>query len=389
MRARTAPRRVAGTAIGVLLAVVFSAGPAAAAPPDGQVPADQVAQLADQLARAQAAADSAHAQSALALDEYQVRNERFTAARTAADQATAAAASAEADLQASRADLHDFARRSYMSHSTYAGAAALLTSGSPTEFVDRTVLLNAAGAYGTDAVGRFTAARDSSGQAQAAAQAALADATGLQQAAADALTRAENAERAARQQATDLAAERERLQQEIDAAQAALAATPVAAAPAPAPAPATNMDPVLRTEAGPGSPQAAQDAIEAALTQLGTPYSWGGGGTAGPGPGIDLDTGVVGYDCSALTQYAYGRAGVSVPRTSREQFTNLPKVAKADLQPGDLVFWAHNPADPTTIHHVALYLGGGKVVQAPESGDVVRISDIWWTGYAGAVRPTA
>jgi cell wall-associated NlpC family hydrolase len=63
-------------------------------------------------------------------------------------------------------------------------------------------------------------------------------------------------------------------------------------------------------------------------------------------------------------------------------------VPTADLQPGDLVFWATNPADPRTIHHVALYLNRGRVLQAPGSGDIVKVSNMWWTGYAGAVRPT-
>jgi cell wall-associated NlpC family hydrolase len=53
------------------------------------------------------------------------------------------------------------------------------------------------------------------------------------------------------------------------------------------------------------------------------------------------------------------------------------------------VFWATNPADPGTIHHVAIYLGGGKMVEAPESGDVVKVSNMRWKGYAGAVRPSA
>ena len=82
-------------------------------------------------------------------------------------------------------------------------------------------------------------------------------------------------------------------------------------------------------------------------------------------------------------------ADIDIPRNSRSQYAALPKVAKADLQPGDLVFWAYDPGDPSTIYHVAIYLGGGKVIQAPHSGDVVKISKMWTTGYAGAVRPAA
>jgi len=64
-------------------------------------------------------------------------------------------------------------------------------------------------------------------------------------------------------------------------------------------------------------------------------------------------------------------------------------VASSDLQAGDLVFWGTNPSDPNSITHVALYLGNGTVVQAPESGDVVKVSPMWWRGYVGAARPSA
>jgi cell wall-associated NlpC family hydrolase len=133
----------------------------------------------------------------------------------------------------------------------------------------------------------------------------------------------------------------------------------------------------------------AQQAIDAAKAYLGTPYAWGGGGTRGPGPGLAPDEGVVGFDCSGLTQYAYARAGISIPRNSRAQYSALAKVSSDDLKPGDLVFWGSDSSDPESIEHVALYLGGNKVVQAPQSGDVVKVSTMWWSGYVGAVRPSA
>jgi peptidoglycan DL-endopeptidase RipA len=130
-------------------------------------------------------------------------------------------------------------------------------------------------------------------------------------------------------------------------------------------------------------------AIDAAMAQRGLPYAWGGGGTRGPGPGQAPDLGVVGFDCSGLTQYAYARAGIPIPRNSRAQYAALPKVDSDDLRPGDLVFWATSPADPGTIHHVAIYLGNEKMVEAPESGDIIKVSTMRWRGYAGAVRPSA
>jgi peptidoglycan DL-endopeptidase CwlO len=119
--------------------------------------------------------------------------------------------------------------------------------------------------------------------------------------------------------------------------------------------------------------RAAATAVAFAMAQLGKPYQWG---AEGPGS----------FDCSGLTSAAYLAAGVVIPRVSVDQFNAGPHVAVADLLPGDLVFYADNPLDPATIHHVGLYIGKGLMVHAPHTGDVVRIASIWRTGYAGAVR---
>ena len=121
------------------------------------------------------------------------------------------------------------------------------------------------------------------------------------------------------------------------------------------------------------SPLAAA-ALAFAQSQLGKPYLWG---ATGPGA----------FDCSGLTGAAYDAAGLHLPRTSRQQWFAGPHVALADLQPGDLLFWASNTADPGSIHHVALYAGNGLMVAAPHSGDVVKVAPIYLDGYIGAVRP--
>ena len=97
---------------------------------------------------------------------------------------------------------------------------------------------------------------------------------------------------------------------------------------------------------------------------------------------------MVGFDCSGLTRFAYAQADVGVARNSRAQYATLPKVARGDLQPGDLVFWANDVTDPGTIHHVALYLGGNRIVEAPHSGARVSVRPMYWSGYIGAARPT-
>ena len=97
-------------------------------------------------------------------------------------------------------------------------------------------------------------------------------------------------------------------------------------------------------------------AIRFACGKLGTPYLWGGTGPR--------------YDCSGLTQAAWAKAGVSLPRTAAQQYTTYTRVDYAHLQPGDLVFFEAG------IGHEGMYLGGGKMVHSPHTGDVVKISDI-------------
>jgi len=129
--------------------------------------------------------------------------------------------------------------------------------------------------------------------------------------------------------------------------------------------------------AGAPTKQAA-NAVNAAMSQLGKPYVWGA-----QGPDA--------YDCSGLMLWAYNQAGVSIMRTSQTQFTSQPHVNnKADLKPGDLVYF-NTEAGPGPTH-VGMYIGGGKFVQAPHTGDVVKVSNLndpyYTQTYAGATRPT-
>ena len=96
------------------------------------------------------------------------------------------------------------------------------------------------------------------------------------------------------------------------------------------------------------------------------------------------------YDCSGLMLQAYRAGGLQLPRTSREQWFSGPRVWNVgDLQPGDLVFYAYNLADPSTIHHVGIYIGAGNMIDAPYTGAVVRITPFLRGDFIGAVRPTA
>lgn len=130
----------------------------------------------------------------------------------------------------------------------------------------------------------------------------------------------------------------------------------------------SELQPVPRADSA-----VAQKAIAFAESKLGLPYQWGGTGPL--------------YDCSGLTQAAYAAAGVRLSRTSREQYWNGPKVALADLQPGDLVFYARDVNDPATIGHLGLYVGGGRMIEAARTGTFIRYASIDRPGFIGAVRP--
>ena len=112
-----------------------------------------------------------------------------------------------------------------------------------------------------------------------------------------------------------------------------------------------------------------------ALTQLGKPYLWGG---AGPGS----------YDCSGLTMVAWAHAGVQLLHYTGYQWQEGPHVPLSQLRRGDLLFYATNTSDPSTIHHVAIYIGNGMMVNAPFTGAFVRIDSMYQPGgLIGAVRP--
>ncbi|CEO13017.1 cell wall hydrolase [[Clostridium] sordellii] len=120
---------------------------------------------------------------------------------------------------------------------------------------------------------------------------------------------------------------------------------------------------------------AASAVVNMAYSKLGSPYVWGA-----EGPNT--------FDCSGLTSYVFrNAAGVSLPRTSGSQYGVGTSVSKANLQPGDLVFFSTGGGG---ISHVGIYVGGGQMIHAPQSGDVVKVSNInssyWQNAYVGAKR---
>jgi len=164
------------------------------------------------------------------------------------------------------------------------------------------------------------------------------------------------------------AAQQRRLAQERAAAAAAAARR---AAESSVASPGVVL-PVVATARG--TTAGAARAIAYAKRQLGKPYVYA---AAGPDS----------FDCSGLTMRAWQAGGVSLPHWSVAQYEQSQPVSPSQARPGDLVFFASNPNDYRTIYHVALYLGGGMMIEAPHTGDVVKIIAVYPYDLFGYARP--
>jgi cell wall-associated NlpC family hydrolase len=308
---------------------------------------------------------------------------RQQAAAVAADRALA---DAQGQLQALDGQIREVARTAWTGgNDTFAGLELLLTSDSADEFVSSLATLDQIAGHTTDVLARVGEAAADAQRAQAEADAAEADAqrtlddlsaqeAQLEDDIADyqaqfaALTAAEQQAALAAQSGAEAAAETGAGTAAAGGPAGATAggsagdSAPVAqaAAPAPAPAPAA---------AGGGS-GAAQAAVQTALAQVGDPYVWGAGGPNA-------------FDCSGLTQYAYAAAGISLPHSSRMQSQMGTAVTRAQLQPGDLLFY-YSP-----VSHVSMYIGNGQMVHASTSGVPVKVVSIDSMGGITAMRRIA
>lgn len=121
--------------------------------------------------------------------------------------------------------------------------------------------------------------------------------------------------------------------------------------------------------------QASEFVIRRAMSQLGVPYSWGGGNANGPARGIDQGAGTVGFDCSGLMLYAFAGVGIKLDHYSGSQYNAGRKVPSSQMQRGDLIFYGSNASQ-----HEAMYLGDGMMIEAPYTGSVVKISPVRTSG---------
>ncbi len=366
MKTRPAVRWATGLLLGGLLASgTVQASPVAVASPLGDA--------RSRAAALRAQVDDLTTQAEIATEQYDETYAKLGKAVNAHIEAQRALDAAKAASGASNDQKSLRARALYMSGGPSAIYATVLSSGSLTDVANRVHQVQVV------MVGDARQVRDASQAVQrlADAEKALASSETLANALQKQVTKQADKvnELLGRTQALLAAADQQvrvLAEQQRQAAAAAAAARAAAALAAARYAAGTDVGTLPDVPASP----LAKAALAFAQQQLGKPYLWGA-------------TGPASFDCSGLTGAAYAAAGLTLPRTSREQWYSGPHVALGQLEPGDLLFWAHDVNDPSTIHHVALYAGNDLMVAAPHSGDVVRVQPVYLDGYIGAVRPGA
>jgi peptidoglycan DL-endopeptidase RipA len=126
--------------------------------------------------------------------------------------------------------------------------------------------------------------------------------------------------------------------------------------------------------------QASEFVIRRAMSQIGVPYSWGGGDANGPSRGIDQGANTVGFDCSGLMLYAFAGVGIKLPHYSGSQYNAGRKIPSSQMRRGDLIFYG-----PNASQHEAMYLGSGMMLEAPYTGSQVRVAPVRTSGMTAYV----
>jgi cell wall-associated NlpC family hydrolase len=347
------------------------------------------------VAEAQAQLDALDNQAEIASEQYNGAQDRLTQALQTASAATAAAGRAHSEVVTEQGKVGALAAESYESGGLSQGLAIILNTTDPSQAMTRVSMLQQlstsqssllAAARSADQVYQQSSAAAS--QATATAQELSADlvqkqaqinaaVTQSQQVLAK-LTAAQRAELIAAQKAKEAAdqAEAQIALAAFNKAQAAQAAASRAAvsraatARAATAAAAANRA-LVKTVALPqswGGSSVAQRAVAAAMTRLGDRYVFGA-------------TGPSRFDCSGLVQWAYRQAGIGTTHYTGTLYNDYRHIPESQLKPGDLVFFYRDH------HHVGIYIGNGLMINAPHTGDVVRIASISAHGYySGAVR---
>ena len=352
---------IAVAAIGGLLALTAVTSTAANADPLGDAHA-QARQLQAQVAHLQL-------QVEIASEQFDGAQAHLAELVTEQAQATHVATAARATANSARAVADSRARALYMSGGTIGLYASVLSGQNPSQLLAGLHSVQAISSAGTQALLTVAASEKTAEAADAEVATLRTQQDALTAQAANASATVENALAEQEQALADTNAEVITLEAQLAAQLAAQQKAQDAHTLAVARQAAAAVG--LLT----GNPsRLALTVIAAAGSQLGKPYVFGGSGP---------DT----WDCSGLTQWAFSRAGVVLPRTAADQYAAIPtKIGLGILEPGDLLFWATDTTDPTTIHHVAIYVGGGMMLAAPHAGANVQVQPVYLDGYFGAAR---
>jgi cell wall-associated NlpC family hydrolase len=345
-----------------------------------------VGALEEQLAAARAGLRQLQVEASQAVEAYDAAVARLHLAQASERAAVTRQERAAADARTARTELGRWAAATYRAGGPMAGWSAVLSAGGATELIRRAAAIQFVGAARTAALARAGVALAVADQTRLAAEQALDTVTSSALVTAQARTVLLDSLDARRveveglegeqQQLLALLAARQRTTIEREAARPAAAepGTPPAAAGWSLPDPVPGQQHPAEQPAPRGTEEGGRRAVAFALAQVGKPYLW-----AGAGPDS--------FDCSGLTMRAWEQAGVPLPHYSAGQAQLVLPVPWDGIRPGDLVFFATNPRDITTVYHVALYVGDGLVVEAPRPGTHVRVAPVWQPGLLGAGRP--
>ena len=357
--------------------------------------AAEVGRTKARLAQANGELDRLAASAALAVERYNGELVKLERARSAHAEARRRVDEASRRMAAAQAELAGFAADAYRVNTGFSSWSAVVAGdGGPQGFMDRAGLVEMLAQRRAGALQRVEAARGVADIFQRQAQAAYDEQRRAAERA-DAARRAAEAAVARQQEAVHgIEQEKRRLERSLGEAQARAARLARERQEALQRAEERRLQKALKAKAAKNLPSGALTgssrgaiAARAALRWLGTPYSWGGGNADGPSYGIAHGANIYGFDCSGLALYAWSKAGVRLDHWTGTQWTSGPHIPLDRLKKGDLVFFAHDTSDPDTIHHVGIYIGNGRMVEAPYTGARVRISSIYRNGLIGATRP--
>lgn len=393
---------------------------------DAGAKAAQIGQTEAQLAAANAELTKLNASAELTVEAYNGAMVKLDAAKQAAAKAQASLQVAKDNRAKAQLEMNRFAANSYRGSGNLGQLSALITSGSPQTLLDREAILSAISRHQQGIIDLMRNAVAAEDAAEKAADAALA----TTQRAGDAAAKAKDAAMAAMNSQASQVAQIKNSQTQLQAQLAVLqgkaknlaaaraeglrelAAQQEAerrAAAAAAAAAKQRQQQLARQAAANGSggssstvfselvspgtgrsistPAQRATAVAFAQSKIGIWYRWAGAGEIGPTVTDNGIQNVEGYDCSGLTMRAYQAAGISLGHYTGLQWDEGMHVSRDQLQPGDLVFFATDTSNPATIHHVGIYIGGGKMIDAPETGRQIGVHNAFRPDYIGAVQP--